>query len=124
MVFAYIFIGLSVIITGFQIALALGAPWGEITLGGKFPGKLPGPMRVAALVQIVILWIFVMLVATRAGIAFEQYYNIGRIGVWIVVVFFVFGSIMNISSPSKKEKLIMGPANLIALISALMVAIT
>jgi hypothetical protein len=41
LIFAYIFIVLTVIITLFQLALAFGAPLGEFTLGGKFPGSLP-----------------------------------------------------------------------------------
>jgi len=95
----------------------------EYTMGGKFPGKLPNKMRVAALIQILILLGFVFIVMTKAGIAFEQYYNFGRIGIWFIVVFFILGSVMNVSSPSRKEKLIMGPANIIALISTLVTAL-
>jgi hypothetical protein len=124
LIFAYIFIALTFIIAIFQIALALGAPLGEYTLGGKFPGKLPGQMRAAALVQILILFVFAFLVVVRAGIAFEQYYPIARIGIWFVVAFFVLGSILNLSSASRKEKLVMGPANVLALVSTFMVAIS
>lgn len=124
LIFAYIFIALTVIIAIFQIALALGAPLGEYTLGGKFPGKLPGQLRVAALVQILILFVFAFLVVVRAGIAFEQFYPIARIGIWFVVAFFVLGSILNLSSASRKEKLVMGPANVLALVSTFMVAIS
>ncbi len=124
MISAYIYIVLTIIIGIFQLALALGVPLGEYTMGGKFPGKLPIKMRVAALIQILILLIFVFMVITKAGIAFEQYYSVGSIGIWFVVAFFVFGSIVNISSESRKEKLIMGPANIIALISTLIVALS
>jgi hypothetical protein len=120
---ANIFIVLSIVIVIVQLALAFGAPLGEYTLGGKFPGKLPIKMRVAALIQILILLLFVFFVTSKAGIAFEQYYSIGRIGVWFVVAFFTLGSFVNLSSPSKKERLIMGPANIIALISTLVVAL-
>jgi hypothetical protein len=75
----------------FKLALALGAPLGEYTLGGRFPGRLPGQMRAAALVQILILFVFAFLVVVRAGLAFEQYYPIARIGIWFVVAFFVLG---------------------------------
>ncbi|MCW3491656.1 hypothetical protein [Dethiobacter alkaliphilus] len=122
--FANFYILLTIIIAIFQVALAMGAPLGEFTMGGKFTGKLPIKMRVAALAQIVILLIFVFIVAAKAGIAFEQYYSFGRIGIWFVVAFFVFGTIVNISSPSRKEKLTMGPANIIALISTLVVALS
>ncbi|MFZ5986341.1 MAG: hypothetical protein ACOYWZ_04335 [Bacillota bacterium] len=120
---ANIYIVLSIIIVILQLVLALGAPLGEYTMGGKFPGKLPIKMRVAALIQILILLGFAFIVMAKAGIAFEQYYSFGRIGIWFVVAFFIFGSIVNISSPSRKEKLTMGPANIIALINTFVVAL-
>ncbi len=122
--FAYFFVALIIIIAIFQLALAFGAPLGEYTMGGKFPGKLPIKMRVAALIQIIILLFFGFIVIAKARMAFEQYHNVGKIGIWFIVAFFVFGSIVNLSSPSRKEKLVMGPANIIALISTLMVAIS
>lgn len=124
MVFAYIFIGLTIFITVLQLFLAFGAPWGEFTMGGKFPGKLPIKMRIAALVQIVILMFFATMVISKAGIAFESFFRVAKIGIWFVLAFFIFGSIVNLSSPSKKEKLVMGPLNIIALICIFMVAIS
>ena len=50
MIFAYLFFALSVFIAAFQLALAFGAPLGEFTLGGKYPGKLPPKIRVLTLV--------------------------------------------------------------------------
>lgn len=120
---AIIFVVLSLAIGILQLALAFGAPLGEYTMGGKFSGKLPIKMRIAALVQLFILLVFVIIVLTKAGLAFQQFYSFGRIGIWFVVVFFILGSIVNFSSPSKKEKLIMGPANIIALLSTLVVAV-
>ena len=38
----------------FQIALALGAPWGKYALGGRWQGKLPLPVRIFALVQMLV----------------------------------------------------------------------
>jgi hypothetical protein len=99
--------------------LVFGAPLGEYTMGGKFPGKLPVKMRIAAFVQIFILLLFASIVIAKAGISLEQYHRIARIGIWFVVAFFVLGSIVNLSSPSRKERLVMGPANLIALITTL-----
>ena len=105
------------------MALALGAPMGEFTLGGKFPGKLPNKMRLAALVQILVLFIFTITVVSKAGIAFEKFYDASRIGIWVVFAFFILGSILNLSSPSKKERMLMGPLNVIALVCTFMVAL-
>lgn len=120
---AITFVVLSIAIGILQLALALGAPLGEYTMGGKFSGKLPFKMRIAALVQLFVLLFFVIIVLTKAGLAFQQFYSIGRIGIWFIVAFFILGSIVNLSSPSKKERHIMGPANIIALLSTLVVAI-
>lgn len=120
---ANIFIVLAIIIAIFQVALFLGAPLGEYTLGGKFPGKLPAKVRAATLIQILILMVFVIIVTAKAGIAFDQYNSIAQYGIWFVVAFFILGTLANLSSPSKKEKLIMGPANIIALVCTVIVAL-
>ncbi len=122
-VFAYIFIGLAAFITLFQLALAFGAPWGDFTLGGKYPGKLPAKLRIAAIVQIIILFGFTAMVASKAGIAFGAINQIAQTGIWFVLAFFVLGTVLNLSSPSKKEKYLMGPFNIIALVSVLVVAL-
>lgn len=121
--FAFVFLVLTVIIAIFQIALALGAPLGEFTLGGKHPGKLPGNLRIAAVVQLIILVCFGLIIASRAGLALTSLHSFSRIAVWVVFAFFIPGSILNLSSSSKKERLVMGPLNIVALISSFMVAI-
>ncbi|MBV1759361.1 MAG: hypothetical protein KMY55_16250 [Dethiosulfatibacter sp.] len=81
------FIILSIAIAILQLALAFGAPLGEYTMGGKFSGKLPIKMRMAALAQILILLVFVFIVLSKSGVAFQQFYNVGRTGIWFIVVF-------------------------------------
>lgn len=39
----------------FQLGLALGAPWGACAMAGRYPGRFPPRIRVAALVQGLIL---------------------------------------------------------------------
>lgn len=65
--FAASFYGLMALFaSGFQLALALGAPYGHLTLGGQFPGRLPGAVRVGAAVQAVILLAMAAVIAGRA----------------------------------------------------------
>lgn len=52
----------------FQLCLAWGAPWGRMTLGGQFPGRLPGPVRVGAFVQSGVLVAMALVVLGRAGV--------------------------------------------------------
>jgi len=92
-------------------------------MGGKFPGKLPLKMRAAASIQIAILCLFAAIVMSKAGIAFDALFNISGIGIWIVFTFFIFGSAINLFSPSKKERIVMGPLHVVGLICTLMVAL-
>ena len=124
MIFAVtIFLILSVIAALFQLALALGAPWGEYAMGGRFPGQLPVKMRIAALFQIVILLGIAFIVWTRSGLAFNQYYAFSKIAIWFVVAFFTLGSILNLLTPSKGERLVWGPVNLVLLAISIFVAL-
>ena len=38
---ALVFGLLSLVVAAFQLALVLGAPWGEFTFGGRWRGALP-----------------------------------------------------------------------------------
>ncbi len=123
-VFSWILIALMVTVILFQAALILGAPWGEYTMGGIYPGKLPARMRAAAAVQIVILLLFASIAASRAGIALAGFHNASRTGIWIVTAFFVLGTVMNLASRSRKERALMGPMNAVALVCSFLTAIS
>ncbi|MEC9103835.1 MAG: hypothetical protein VX878_08475, partial [Pseudomonadota bacterium] len=51
-----IFAALAVVVAGFQLGLAAGRPWGHLTMGGRYPGRLPLFMRFSALV-FALLWL-------------------------------------------------------------------
>lgn len=119
-----IFLSLCTIVALFQLALALGAPWGEYTMGGRFPGKLPLKMRIAALIQIIILLVLAFIVLIRSGWAWSQFYSIGKTGIWFVVAFFVLGSVVNLLTPSKGERAIWGPVNILLFITSIIMALS
>ena len=118
-----LFVTLCGIVVLFQAALALGVPWGEYTMGGRFPGKLPLTMRGAALVQIIVVSVFAAIVLSKSGLAFSQFYQISNTAAWFVVAFFVLGSILNLATPSKREKMIWGPVNILLLATSIIVAL-
>jgi hypothetical protein len=120
---ATIFFTFCFIVALFQLSLALGAPWGEYTMGGRFPGQLPPKMRIAALIQIIILFVLAWIVLLKSGLAFGQFYPIGKIGIWFVVAFFVIGSILNLATPSKKERILWGPVNILLLVTSFTMAL-
>jgi hypothetical protein len=90
----------------FQIALAAGAPWGELAWGGRFPGTLPVPMRIASAVAVVILVGFAAVVLTRARLCAPAWYAASKRVIWIVVAYFVVGVITNATTPSESERAI------------------
>lgn len=120
---AILFFAFCAIAGLFQFALALGAPWGEYAMGGRFPGKLPLKLRIAALFQIIILFFFAFIVSIKSGLAFGQFNSISKVAIWFVVAFFVLGSILNLSTPSKKERMIWGPVNILLLTTSIIVAL-
>ena len=120
---AFLFIFISLFVILFQIALTLGAPWGELTMGGRYHGKLPKQMRLIAVAQIIILLLIDVIVLAKSQIAFPRLYPPSRVGIWFVFAFFVLGTLMNIITPSKKERLIWAPVSAVLLILSLVNAI-
>ena len=107
----------------FQACLAAGAPWGEASMGGKYPGKYPPKMRVVAVVNMLLLGFIGAVVMARADVMFANLKPIANIGIWIVVVFFAAGTIMNTITKSKIER-IWAPVALLQLISSLIIALS
>lgn len=124
LVAAYTFGVLIAIVVLFQLALALGAPWGEMAMGGKFPGRFPTAMRVAALFQIVILVFIALIVLARAGIFLEAFSAFAESAIWGVVIYSLLGTILNIMTPSKKERILWVPVTMGLLICSAIVAVS
>lgn len=101
---AHIFTALSLIVAAFQVALAFGAPWGELTWGGKFRGILPARMRVMAIISAVLIIMFALIIETRAGNILDEYRDLSTTLSWIVVAYSAIGTVMNAITPSKKER--------------------
>ena len=91
MVAAIVFLALVLVVVVFQLALVAGMPWGELTWGGKFTGKLPGSMRVVTFISAVLLVAFGMIVSIRAGVLFPDWQPISRTLIWFVVAYCILG---------------------------------
>jgi len=70
-------------------------------------------MRVAALVQIILLIVIALVVLTRAGLLFPDYFELSKSAIWFVVIFCVLGAILNTITPSKKERMLWAPVSII-----------
>jgi hypothetical protein len=108
----------------FQLALALGAPWGGLAMGGAFPGAYPPAMRVAALAQIVVLVVIGLVVLARAGLVLPRWRPAARWLVWIVVGLTAVGVVLNLITPSPLERLIWAPVTALLFLASLRVALS
>jgi hypothetical protein len=108
----------------FQIALALGAPWGQYAMGGAFPGRLPTAMRVAAVVQAVVLGLLAMVVLAHAGLVDIPVVRDLPWLIWVAGAFSAASLVLNAISRSAGERRIWVPVALVMLGSSLVVALT
>jgi hypothetical protein len=120
---AIVFSILIGVIIVFQFALASGVPWGEYAMGGKFPGKYPPWMRIAALIQIVILALMALVVLAKAGLALPEWRSFSKTAVWFVVGFSVIAAILNIMTKSTGERRIWAPVSIMLLFTSIIVAL-
>jgi hypothetical protein len=107
----------------FQIALALGAPWGEFTMGGRYAGTLPRPMRVAAVGQAGVLAALVVIVLSGAGIVLPSVAQAVPWLIWVVVAFSGVSLVLNTITRSPRERMIWAPIAFVMLLSSLAVAL-
>ena len=110
-------------VIAFQIALAASAPLGAYAMGGAFPGQFPPELRVAAVVQAVILALLALVVLARAGIVLPKWSRASRWLIWVVVVFSTISLVLNTITPSAGERAIWVPVALVMLICSVIVAV-
>ncbi len=111
-------------VIAFQVALALGAPWGVYAMGGSNPGTFPPKLRVAALVQAVLLGLLAVVVLSHAGLAFVSLSESVPSLIWAVVAFSTISVVLNSISRSAGERRIWVPVALVLLVCSLTVATT
>ena len=110
-------------VIAFQVALALGAPWGSYAMGGAFPGRYPPPMRVAAVGQAVVLAAIAAIVLSAAGLAVTSIADSFPWLIWVVVVLMALGVFLNAISRSAGERRIWGPVTAVLFLASLIVAL-
>ena len=102
----------------FQLALVLGAPWGEYTQGGQTKGKLNRAGRIGSAVSIVVL-IFMaqsLLASHGVGLLAAMPSWLIAIGTWVTFGYSIVGFVMNWITRSKKERMIWGPVATLLLV--------
>lgn len=111
---AVVLAGGLLIVTAFQAALTLGAPFGAAALGGTNPGQLPHAARLVTGFSSG-MWLFAaLLVLARGGFALLPLPEaVARVGTWVLVGLLGLGALMNLVSSSPWERFGWGPYTLV-----------
>lgn len=121
---AFILVAVQIIVSLFQLALVLGAPMGEYTLGGQTQGKLSIKLRLVSAISLLVnLAIAGHYLAQTGTIQTLLPSDLNQIANWGLVVFTSAGLVMNSISRSKKERKMWVPVLLLSLTCAVIVAL-
>lgn len=120
---ALVFAIAATVVVAFQLGLALGAPWGMYAMGGAYPGRLPPPMRVAAVAQAALLAFLTVVVLADAGIVLPELSEALPWLIWLAVAFSAVSVALNTITRSPLERRIWLPVAVVMLVSSLTVAL-
>jgi hypothetical protein len=98
-------------IAAYQVALALGAPFGGAAWGGTHPGTLPPGLRVASVVGAVLWGLAALIVLQRVGMSSVLPFGRAfvRRATWVLVVLSFMSGVANFASRSAAERFILAP---------------
>ncbi len=119
---AVVFALATLVVVGFQLALTAGAPWGAYAMGGRVTGRFPPPMRVAAVVQAVLLAVLALVVLDKGGVLALGWTAALPWLPWVPVAVSVLSAAMNAATRSRVERRLWLPVALVMLLSAIVVA--
>ncbi len=108
-------------VIAFQLAIVLGAPWGELTQGGGTDGQLALAGRIIAAISAGVLAIMAAGLLARVGwgpLARAPNRVIAAIS-WFTVAYSALAVLLNAASPSDRERILWVPVSVILLACAL-----
>ena len=121
---AYTHVALTAVVVAFQLALAAGAPWGRLAMGGRYPGRLPTRLRVAAVAQAALLAGLSALVLSRSDLALPGLQEMSSVGAWVATGVGAASLALNLASPSAAERRLWAPVAALLTTSAAVVALS
>ena len=120
---AVLAVALVAVIAVFQLALALGAPLGKAAWGGRNEGVLAMRLRIASgLVAMVVYPFIALYVLASADLIDLKWLPTGATGMWVLTGFFTMGTVANLASRSRIER-IWAPVSLAIAVCCAIVAI-
>lgn len=113
----------------FQVALAVGAPYGDAVFGGKAPtnaGVLTRSFRVLAVVQATVLVLLAWILLARTELVGVSSFAASSLTwmTWVVFAFLVLNTAANFSAPHPIERWVMGPVTLVLSALTLLIALS
>ena len=110
------------IIAAFQVALALGAPWGRAAYGGTSETLSP-ELRMASGVAAIVWLLAAAVVLGRAGYWGSPGWSaVFRWGTWLVAGLLALGAVVNFASSSPWERFGWGPLALLLAVLSVVIA--
>jgi len=119
---AWIAAALIVVLTVFQLALALGAPAGAAAWGGSHPGVLPTRLRVASGFVAVFCYPVVAIELLYVADVVDFGWDVSQLWIWVLAGLFVLGALANFASRSRIER-IWGPVSLVLAVCCAVIAV-
>ena len=113
---AVLLLGVAVL----QTALALGAPYGGVSWGGRRKGKLPWHLRIASAIAVPLLVGFAYVILARAGVFGVSE---ARVPAFVVAAVLTLNAVGNFASRSFVERWVLGPLAIVVAVCAWLVAI-
>ncbi len=100
-----------------QLGLFLGASWGRLTLGGRWPGALPLSVRpLAALAALLLVWLIAVVLDYANLIALE----LPGWMIWPALALTLLTTLANLATPSLPERRLWGPVTVVMSLSLLL----
>lgn len=93
-----------------QVCLVFGAPWGHLTMGGKWEGALPPRIRPVAAVQATLLLCLMTIALDQGGVTD---FGWPSWSLWPALALTYLTTLGNLATPSPRERLYWGPLTLI-----------
>jgi hypothetical protein len=117
---------LLVVVAAVQVGLAVGAPFGHISWGGRHHGRLPDKLRVGSGVAAVILLLAALIVLAKGGLVGwspipESWLTAAT---WALAGFLALNTLGNLSSESRIESIVFAPTTAILVVLLVVVAFT
>ena len=113
-------------VAGFQVALVLGAPWGEYTQGGGTSGALATSGRVVAAVSCLLQVLMAGAILARAGLGPLRRLSprVVTVLAWVTTVLAALTVVLNLITRSSAERNLWAPVSIVLLLLVTTVMVT